>query len=672
MATSGSFNTTTFNGDVGKRYLQFAWEVKSQDIANNKTTISWTLKGAGGDTDYYYKAGNFKLVINGDTVYSSADRIELYRGTLVASGTKTITHKDDGTKSFKASAEAGIYTVAVNSTGSDTFTLPAIPRHATVKQTLNSKTETSIKIDWTSDSTIDYIWYSTDNGSNWTGINVTDGKSDSYTISGLKPNTAYKVKTRVRRKDSQLTTDSSALSVTTYDYPYCTESPNFILGNALTLKFYNPLGRAFKFYIIGNGTQIDVEYNCSTTSYTGVNSTTTSVPYLYKTIPNAKSGKYKVKVVYGTSEKTRDAGNTYSIVERNCYPTFTTFTYKDTNTTVSNLIGGNGQLLVKGKSNLAVYISSANKMKAKNGATAKRYNVSFDTISKSQNETTSDITVPMGVISPNITNGNSTLLRLSVRAYDSRELSTLAYKDVTVYDYKEPVINASVKRQNNFEALSTLSVSGTYSRLTVDNVDKNTITAVEYRYRETGGEWLNDWTTLTTTLNNGKFTCNNVLFTLDNQKSFEFEIKVTDKLSAPTKKVPVDVGQAIFFISSNNKACYINGNEVKVGNNYEMNAPALPTQDTERGRDILKVCLYGKLSTTASLTAIPLPDGAVLRNMYGHIYYTAGSNFIPLNYANPSATVFTYYNVQSREIRIQSAQQFYGCEYVIYAEFTIG
>ena len=146
MATSGKFNTKTFNGDLGARYLQFAWEVKSQDVANNKTTISWTLKGAGGGS-YYYKAGNFKLVINGDTVFSSATRIELYNGTLVASGTKKITHKDDGTKSFKVSAEAGIYYTSVNSTGSETFDLPDIQRKATVKQSLNSKTETTIKME---------------------------------------------------------------------------------------------------------------------------------------------------------------------------------------------------------------------------------------------------------------------------------------------------------------------------------------------------------------------------------------------------------------------------------------------------------------------------------------------------------------------------------------------
>ncbi len=133
MPSSGSFNTTGYDG----RYLTFAWSVKSQSIANNTTTISWTLKGAGNAGSSWYRSGNFKVVINGSTVYSSSTRIQLYNGTLVSSGEYTISHNQDGTKSFSASAEAGIYTVAVNCRGSGTFTLPQIPREATISKATN-------------------------------------------------------------------------------------------------------------------------------------------------------------------------------------------------------------------------------------------------------------------------------------------------------------------------------------------------------------------------------------------------------------------------------------------------------------------------------------------------------------------------------------------------------
>lgn len=130
MAKSGSFNTSGYQG----RYLKFSWSIKSQSIANNTTTISWNLKGAGGAVSTWYKAGNFKVIIDGETVYSTSEssRITLYDGTTVASGTFTIKHKDDGTRTFTVSAQGGIYTYAVNCTGSETFTLDTIARKSTL------------------------------------------------------------------------------------------------------------------------------------------------------------------------------------------------------------------------------------------------------------------------------------------------------------------------------------------------------------------------------------------------------------------------------------------------------------------------------------------------------------------------------------------------------------
>jgi hypothetical protein len=126
MASSGSLNTTAYSG----RYLAFSWSQVSQDIENNTTKISWTLKGAGGDSTWY-NTRNIKVTIEGETVYSfpqSKGGIPLSNGTLVASGEYIITHNADGYKRFTAYVEAGIYYHAVNCTGSGTFTLNTIPR----------------------------------------------------------------------------------------------------------------------------------------------------------------------------------------------------------------------------------------------------------------------------------------------------------------------------------------------------------------------------------------------------------------------------------------------------------------------------------------------------------------------------------------------------------------
>ena len=124
MATSGTFKTSAYDGAC----LQFDWMLKNQNIVNNQSVITWTLKGAGIKSGYWYMAGSFKCVINGTTVYQSNTRIKLYTGTVVASGELAIGHETNGSKSFSAYAECAIYTSAVNCKGSGIWSLPDIGR----------------------------------------------------------------------------------------------------------------------------------------------------------------------------------------------------------------------------------------------------------------------------------------------------------------------------------------------------------------------------------------------------------------------------------------------------------------------------------------------------------------------------------------------------------------
>lgn len=128
MASNGSFQTNDFEG----RYLLFSWSLASQDVETNSSVITWSLKGAGNATASYYESGSFKVVINGVTVYQSNTRIKLYNGTIVSSGSFTVNHNVDGTKSFTAQVQAAIYYNSVNVSGSDSWTLPTINRYANI------------------------------------------------------------------------------------------------------------------------------------------------------------------------------------------------------------------------------------------------------------------------------------------------------------------------------------------------------------------------------------------------------------------------------------------------------------------------------------------------------------------------------------------------------------
>ena len=190
MASNGSFNTSAYDG----RYLKFSWSVQSQSVVSNTTRISWRLEGAGIGSLDYYSAGNFKVIIDGTTVYSTGqnDRINLYNGTLVASGTYTLTHNASGAKSFTASVQAGIYTYSVNCTGSDTFELPDITRVSTINSITGSKITDNFKVTYTEySSTFTNNLLISINGQN-TAQTITDYQSGaSFNLSTVLKNEIY-------------------------------------------------------------------------------------------------------------------------------------------------------------------------------------------------------------------------------------------------------------------------------------------------------------------------------------------------------------------------------------------------------------------------------------------------------------------------------------------------
>ena len=179
--------TLTFGSTANQRPygVLTVTETATSTNANTSTlSIKLVLKRPSSISSSATKSAS--CTING-TKYTWSGTIGGSGDKTLISKTQSVTHNTDGSKTITIAASidldiswggASIGTIS----GSDTMTLTKIPRYATSVQTLNSKTETSIIMNWSSDSTIDYIWYSTNNGSSWTGINVTDGKSGSYTM----------------------------------------------------------------------------------------------------------------------------------------------------------------------------------------------------------------------------------------------------------------------------------------------------------------------------------------------------------------------------------------------------------------------------------------------------------------------------------------------------------
>lgn len=129
MALSGSFTTSKYNGTIG---LKLSWSA-TQSIVNNTSTIKWTLTSNGGSTGNWWYAAPITVVIAGKTVLHVTSRFKLYGGgKYKKTGSITVTHNTDGSKSVSMSVKAAIYSSSVNCTGSASYTLNKINRYALI------------------------------------------------------------------------------------------------------------------------------------------------------------------------------------------------------------------------------------------------------------------------------------------------------------------------------------------------------------------------------------------------------------------------------------------------------------------------------------------------------------------------------------------------------------
>ena len=135
MALSGKVETATYTPSNSSN----TWKVvlnwtATQNVANNTSTISWNIKVSTTSSTGYVVVSEIRAKIDGTEVYyrSHDNHTNGYNGTQIASGTTTVNHSTDGTKSVAMSIEAGIYQWAINKSGSNTFTLDTIARASSI------------------------------------------------------------------------------------------------------------------------------------------------------------------------------------------------------------------------------------------------------------------------------------------------------------------------------------------------------------------------------------------------------------------------------------------------------------------------------------------------------------------------------------------------------------
>lgn len=155
MALNGTFTSSqvTAVGDYPS-YIYVTWSA-TQNTESNTSTISWKCYGGS----YYNNAyrwtttGPVVVKINGTTVLNKTGRFNMTKDMLLGSGSLTVSHNTDGTKSVPVSISAAIYYGTTSSTYEGTITLNTIPRASNITSASNVTLGNECSIKWTPAST---------------------------------------------------------------------------------------------------------------------------------------------------------------------------------------------------------------------------------------------------------------------------------------------------------------------------------------------------------------------------------------------------------------------------------------------------------------------------------------------------------------------------------------
>lgn len=405
-----------------------------------------------------------------------------------------------------------------------TVTLDTIPRYASITSfSSTGQTLNTASFKWSTNVNCSKIEYKIGSGS-YVNLNQT-GTSGTFTVSGLSPSTNYKFKLRVTRSDSGLKTESSEVSVTTQAIATITTASDFNIGTSPTIKFSNPSGKAIAVYMEMDSGNTNISNGVYTvTGRTEYQFTNVNNSAIYSSIPNAnsKSIRYVIRTTEGSNNYYSSVTKTAYVVNSN--PTVGSFTYADTNSTVT-AITQNNQRIVRNQSTLTFTIGSAT---AKNSATISNYEVTFNGTTLAR---TTAGTISFGTI--NLSYGGSAVLKVT----DSRGNSTTSSINVTIDDWVAPTGTVSLRRKNNYEAETYLTVDGTYLSVNA----KNTMT-IKYQYKKTSES---NYNTATTINDNTQKT-----LSLDNTFAWDFKITITDKFTTTTYTATLNIGMPILFVDA--------------------------------------------------------------------------------------------------------------------------
>lgn len=543
-----------YGGDI---YGQIRVYLENQNYANNTSLIridhyyitdgDYAITGTATGLISKYRVNNGSY--GGTYQQVSIDNTgALYKGTYFMGSTyHTVYHNPDGSARLYVNGSInGTWYPNVGSseksfTRTSSFndvTLPTIPRYATINSyNLTTASMTSLNVSWSANVTCDQVQYSL-NGGSWITAQTGDRTSGNFNITGLIPGVSYSVKIRVRRKDSQLYTESSAKNATTVDIAKITNANvNFDIDTGITLNFTNPSGSVVDLYLESPNGTVRVTRTGITNPYV-LELTPEEKNILFGLAPTSNSLAVRFRLrTADTYDSNRDGIATIS----NANPIFSNFEYEDINP-ITLALTGNNQTIIKSYSTLKAIISTSNKAVAQKGATMDKYRLVVGEkqidVPYSASET---VELTLNAIDNNV---------FMVYAIDSRGNSTVVQKSPTNYfAYSKVIIaNGTTERIGGIGDETTLTFNGSFLNIDFGS-EQNNIT-IAYKYKKTSDEeYIDGTTTITPIINENNFSFEGLIagdkgaLGFDSQYSYNIKIIATDELSSASYDLILGTGK---------------------------------------------------------------------------------------------------------------------------------
>lgn len=557
MATgkTGSFEITGTKSVTAK----ILWS-ETYDVISNTSVVTITdvqVKNSSWYGYTYYLSGS--LQINGTTVVTFDSTMgthsvrpgSLNTYTSISAngsydpapwGEVTVTHNDNGTGTcpitvyFRGWQTSQLASNGFTIDGSSNVSLTSIDRTApTVSCSISDITANSFKISATSSATSDQWSYSLDDGVTGHDITASAGTSASCTVTGLTPNTTYKVRVAVRKTSNHVYGESSTISVKTLGGS-TVNSVSAVTADAATVTIsmnvtvYEAAYTHTLSLTYGGTTHLTISGITGWTKGTADRTITLTAAQrttLLSTMASIKSFdmNFELKTLSGSTQigNTSVQKGTVQTTEANSGPSMGAFSYCDSRSnTVS--VTGNDQYFIQGHSYLQVTPAQAT---ARNGATIVTYAATCNGVTVSN---TDGSALNLGAVT------KSGSLDVVVTATDSRGYPVSYTQTITVLAYAKPKIKSiTLRRTNDIEAEMQLIFNGSISSIKPATTENNSLLYVRYRYKPTSETSYGSYTNIlsSTTRSGTNFSFSNLeLCSLDANTSYDFHLQVRDQLNS--------------------------------------------------------------------------------------------------------------------------------------------